>query len=156
MRHFLARQSAQRCPTKQDIADRAGVDLKVIWNLEANRSVSAAAVLGALTKGLGYAPDSPQVHQALALLTARNAGGKVSAAPLAPTIAQAQMQAAFCEFLDRAVPVLATISVTHYDAVLEALGNPATVESLGALNKLAATSTSQKPRLRVVSKKATG
>ena len=61
-------------------------------------------------------------------------------------LSQGQMQASFREFLDRAVPVLATIPAAQYDAVLEALGNPAVIESFASLNKLAAVSKS--PRLR--------
>ena len=54
----------------------------------------------------------------------------------------------FNQFLERAVPVLAGIPASEYDAVLEALANPATVESLAALNKLAAAGKRQ--RLKVL------
>ncbi len=82
--------------------------------------------------------------------TARSGAGKIKATALENDIAEVESLQTFNQFLERAVPVLATIPTSVYDAVLEALGNPATVESLAALNKLA--TARKKSRLRVLPK----
>ncbi len=148
--HFLRQQAAQRCPTLGDVAKRAGLDTAAVWKIEHDKGVRGDTVRRALVDGLGFAPDSAEVRRALALLTARSGAGKVAVTALQTEIADVESRQTFNQFLERAVPVLAGIPASEYDAVLEALGNPATVESLAALNRLAAAG--KAPRLRVVSK----
>jgi hypothetical protein len=85
------------------------------------------------------------VRRALALLTARSAGGKVAASALQADIDAVENRQTFNQFLERAVPLLAGIPRSEYESVLEALSNPATVGSLAALNKLAAAGLALKP-----------
>lgn len=148
--HFMRQQAAQRCPTLGDVAQRAKLDTAAVWKIEHDKGVRGDTVRRALVDGLGFAPDSAEVRRALALLTARSGAGKIKAATLEKDISEVENRQSFNQFLERAVPVLATIPASEYDAVLEALGNPAVVESLASLNKLAAAG--KKPRLRVLRK----
>jgi transcriptional regulator with XRE-family HTH domain len=149
VRHFLKKQLTQRGPTLRDIATRAKLDEAAVWKIEHDRGVRGTTVRKAIVGGLGFAADGPGVRRALALLTARSADGKVSATDLQADIDDVESGSNFNEFLTRIVPVLAGISPSLYDAVTEALSNPATVESLPALNRLAEAG-QQQPRLRVM------
>lgn len=148
--HFLKQQAAQRSPTLRDVAGRANLDAAAVWKIEHDKPVRAETVRAALVEGLGYKGDSAEVRQALALWTGTKTQIKVDAS-LKQSIADVQHSATFNQFLNRLVPVAATIPASEYEAVLEALSNPATVESLAALNRLAATGAeAKKPKLRVV------
>lgn len=149
--HFMQQQAAQRCPTLTDVAKRAKLDTAAVWKIEHDKGVRGDTVRRALVDGLGFAPDSAEVRRALALLTARSGAGKIAVVSLQTEIADVEARQTFNQFLERAVPVLAGIPASEYDAVLEALSNLATVESLSALNKLAVAG--KRPKLQVVSKR---
>jgi hypothetical protein len=145
VRHFLQQQQTQRGPTLLDIATRAKLDEAAVWKIEHDKGVRGTTVRAAIVDGLGFAPDGPEVRRALALLTARSAGGKVAASALQADIDAVENRQTFNQFLERAVPLLAGIPRSEYESVLEALSNPATVGSLAALNKLAAAGLALKP-----------
>ncbi len=148
--YFLRKQQA-RCGLSMDkVAERAGCDTVTVSKIERDRSVKAATVCQVMERGLGFAPDSPETRRALVLLTARSVGGKMEMGDLQKEIASVQNRQSFNQFLERVVPILATIPAKDYNAVLEAPSNPATVKTLGTFNKLAATT--EKSKLHVMSK----
>lgn len=149
--YFLKQQQERRGLSMDKVAERADVDTVTVFKIEKDRGVTAGMLRQVMERGLGLAPDGSEIRRALALLTARSAGGKIAAADLQKEIASVEHSQSFNRFLERAVPVLATISPKDYDAVLEALGNPALVETLAALNDLA-TKTGV-PKLRVVQRR---
>lgn len=134
--YFLRQQQERRGLSMDKVAERAGVDTVTMFEIECDKGVRASTVRQVMEKGLGFAPGSAETRRALALLTAKSAGGKVVAADLQKEIASVENRRTFNQFLERAVPVLATIPAKHYEAVLQALGNPATVEAPASLNKV--------------------
>ena len=136
------------------MATRARLDKAAVWKIEHDKPVRAATVWAALVEGLGFKGDSAEVRQALALWTGTKTTVKVDA-KLRQSIADVQHSAAFNQFLERLVAVAATIPASEYEAVLEALNNPAVIESFASLNKLAAKGAAAwQTKLRVVNQQA--
>jgi hypothetical protein len=150
IRYFLKVQQTQKPLGLAEIGRRSNLDTAAVWKIEHDRPILGETLRAALVEGMGLREDSAEVRRALALWTEARSGAKVGAS-LSGEIADVQQTASFNQFLQRAVPVLATLSARDYDAVLEALANPAVVEALPALNAVA--SAGKKPKLAVVKAK---